>query len=407
MQYEGSLFWTMRSCDSMNGFDTGAMGVSAWWLMYWNDTFGNDTETTEKVVAYANFLVESMLLNGAVPTYFFSDFKPSAPLKESSTTAISGAVLAKVAKITGDAKLKEAALKAGKFVDEQIMPKLKFYDFETFYSCSSKAYHWVDPVTGILPQNSLSTQWAADQFLALYRLTGDEYWLKRGELALGILSFYHQCWAPPHYNVYLYGGFCSLNTDSEWNDGRQARFVPTYADYYEATGKTEYLERAIAATRASFALMDTPENHANDIYMNCFPEPNGPSKGYAPENVFHGGPTNSVGSWSGFTWSGGGGMGASAYLERNYGSVWVDGTSKTATPIDGATAVVTLWDGTTINLTVGNALANLKSPYTKSRDITVKFGKMPEGTYTITINGQQQAGLSTTKLAEGIKVCLP
>jgi hypothetical protein len=258
-----------------------------------------------------------------------------------------------------------------------------------------------------LPQNNLATQWAADQFLALYRLTGDEYWLKRGELALGILSFYHQVWTPPYYNVYLYGGFGVMNTDGEWNDGRQSRFVPTYADYYEATGKTEYLERAIAATRASFALMDTPENHANNIYMNCFTEPNGPCKGYAPENVFHGGPSDSVGGWSGFNWSCGGGMGASAYLERNFGSVWVDGTSKTATPIDGATAVVTSWDGTTISLTVGNALANLKSPYTKSRDITIKFGKMPEGTYTVTINGQQQAGLTTAKLAEGIKVSLP
>ncbi|MEI6513643.1 MAG: hypothetical protein WCO51_10275, partial [bacterium] len=251
-QYEGSLYWTTRACDPINGFDTGAMGVSAWWLMYWNDNFGNDPETTEKVVAYADFLTESMLPSGAVPTFYFSDFKPSPSLKESGTAAISGAVLAKVAKITGDAKLKKAALKIGKFVDEQIMPKLKFYDFETIYSCSPKAYHFVDPVSGILPQNNLSVQWAADQFLALYKLTGDEYWLKRGELALGILSFYHQCWAPPHYSAYLYGGFGVMNTDGEWNDGRQARFVPTYADYYEVTGKTEYLERAISATRASF-----------------------------------------------------------------------------------------------------------------------------------------------------------
>ena len=37
----------------------------------------------------------------------------------------------------------------------------------------------------------------------------------------------------------------------------------TYADYYLATGNTEYLERAVAACRASFALMDMEENHRN------------------------------------------------------------------------------------------------------------------------------------------------
>ena len=103
-------------------------------------------------------------------------------------------------------------------------------------------YPFRDDGAGVNRDGFDTIQWTADQFLALYRLTGKQYWLDRGQYVLALLSLYQQVWDPPFYEAYLFGGFGVMNTDGEWNDGRQSRFVPTYADYYVATGNLEYLE---------------------------------------------------------------------------------------------------------------------------------------------------------------------
>ena len=48
---------------------------------------------------------------------------------------------------------------------------------------------------------------------------------------------------------------------------------------------------------------------------------------------------------TGFNWSAGGALAASAYLEKHFGSVWVDGQLKRAVPIDGVKAEILSWDG--------------------------------------------------------------
>ena len=369
------------------------MGVTAWWQLYWYENLSRDPEILKTVMSYARFLTRQQLGSGAVPTYFYSDLKPAPQLKEAGTTALSGAVLAKAARISGDQELLEAAIRSGRFVVQSLLPELKFQDFESFYSCSPTPIQWRDPWTGIWPQNTLSVAWAADQFLALYRLTGDRSWFERGEYTLSNLSLYQQVWTPPYYPIYLYGGFGAMNTDGEWNDGRQARFVSTYADYFSATGKLEYLERAVAAARAGFALMDIAENHANGINNLSVPpgtgltEEQGAGLGYAPENVYHGGP-KSVTGWTGFDWSAGGALSAAAYLEQKFGAVWVDGRYRQALPIDGTVATVLSWNDNRIVLEFGNALGSLERPFTSSRAIRINFGHLDSSQYHVTINGK-------------------
>ena len=162
--------------------------------------------------------------------------------------------------------MERAAVKAGAFMNREIVPRMKFQDFELFYSCAPRPLYWVDPLNGIPPVNTLAVQWAVDHFLALYQLTEEGQWLRQGEYCLGLLSLFQQVWAPNRFGkAYLFGGFGVMSCDGEWNDGRQSRMVPTYADYYLATGKIEYLERAVAASRSAFAAMDMEENHANGI----------------------------------------------------------------------------------------------------------------------------------------------
>jgi len=163
------------------------------------------------------------------------------------------------------------------------------------------------------------------------------------------------------------------------------------------------MERAIAACRAAFALMDIKENHDNNI--NHLIRPEGPGEGYASENIFHSGP-DSTHSWSGFNWSAGGALAASAYLERTFGSVWVDGALKEAIPVDGTVASVVSWEGTDISLAVDCALKALPTPYTQPREATVKFGRLAQQAYNVTINGKLYPGMNCEDLTAGIRIAL-
>ena len=243
-------------------------------------------------------------------------------------------------------------------------------------------------------------------------MTEDRQWLNQGEYCLGLLSLFQQVWAPNRYGkAWLFGGFGVMNCDGEWNDGRQSRLVPSYADYYRATGKIEYLERAVAASRASFAGMDMEENHANVINdyritmaEQIFVET---GIGLSPESLMHGDPrvhSGEGGGWTGINWGPGGGLSATAYLERYFGSVWIDGRARTAVAIDGATAEVKEWTNGHIELSVTNALRHLASPYTERRTILLKFGNLADGAYAITMNGQDLGERKRERLEQGLEI---
>lgn len=403
-RYEGTLYWTGRVADSMTCYDSAAMGVSTWWSLQHMRHFGEDAKTMDHAVLYGRFLKNMQLKNGAVPTYFFADMSPARQLMESATTAISGAVLAKLTTVTGTDEFHDAAIEAGKWVIENTIKDLNFNDFELFYSCCHKSLSPHDMWSGIRPQNTLSLYWSCDQMLALYQLTGEDEYLDYGKYLLAILSMYQQVWDPVFYpEEYLFGGFCSQNTDGEWTDGRQCRFVSTFADYYETTGNIQYLERAVAACRAGFTLMDMKENHDNGInnlvaHDGCF-FPNGagkktaqPGQGYAPECIHHGldyDPNGlRVAGWSGLNWSSGGALAASAYMEILFGNVFVDPRNQTVTPIDGLRVDNLRFEKSTVDFSLSSSLKNLKAPYLDPREIIITIGERTEPV-TLAVNGRE------------------
>ncbi len=70
-------------------------------------------------------------------------------------------------------------------------------------------------------------------------------------------------------------------------------------------------------------LAATMSARAADKLVNRIHMAMGPGQGYAPENVLHTGPGPiRKGIWTGFNWSAGGALAASAYLERTFGSAW-------------------------------------------------------------------------------------
>ena len=379
------------------------MGVSTWWSLLHHEMLGATPRTLDNAARYGRFLTQAQLPNGAIPTWYSSDLNPVRQLRESATTCISGAVLARLASMLDRGEFADAAVRAATWVVHNTIDQLNFNDFELFYSCARKSLNPVDMWSGIRPQNTLSLQWACDFMLALQRITGEREYLEYGEYLLGILALYQQVWDPVFYpDECLFGGFCSQNTDGEWNDGRQCRFVSTFADYYRATGNLHYLERAVAACRAGFALMDMAENHANGINRLRAHDghffPNGAGKngaqagqGYAPECIHHGldydpGGVRAAG-WSGMNWSSGGALAAAAYLELLFGALHVDLSRRTVTPIDGVTVNDARWSDGQVALAVSDSLQSLPVPYTEPRSITITVEPAP-APITVRANGQ-------------------
>jgi hypothetical protein len=195
------------------------------------------------------------------------------------------------------------------------------------------------------PHNALSIQWSAEAFLKAYKLFNNRHYLDQGEYCLNILSLYQQVWNPPYIDFYAFGGFGVQNTDAEWSDARQAQFAETYLNYYFETGNKEYLERSVAACRASFALMAIPENReiCPQNYMgSTF---NGEFIGAMAENFGHSG-YNIRSGQSGFHWGIGSALTTASILKGKLGDIYIDGKSHFAAGIDGIVVKRSEWSDT-------------------------------------------------------------
>ena len=224
-------------------------------------------------------------------------------------------------------------------------------------------------------------------------------------LVLGVLNLFQQVWSPPRYEQrygYLFGGLGAGNTDAEWSD-REHRAVPTLADYFDATGKIEYLERAVAATRASFGLMHMPPNFEHNITRQPpgIGSPAGRDEvGYSPENILHAGEWD---GFSGFNWGGGGAATAAAYLELRFGGALVsvaDGING-AVGIDGVRVEKTALSGSTLTVTVKNELAKYGTP-DSGRALRVTVRCEACGVTTVILNGKTHSGQTPETMSVGL-----
>jgi hypothetical protein len=68
----------------------------------------------------------------------------------------------------------------------------KWFDFETFVSCSPKPFDFYDPFTSQYPQNTLSKFQAAFAFMRVFELTKDQRYLSVGESIVDFTSLTQQ-----------------------------------------------------------------------------------------------------------------------------------------------------------------------------------------------------------------------
>jgi len=354
------------------------MAWTSYWLLKWhNDLKANDDRILPYCVAYGDFVLKHQQLSGFIPTYFNEDFTVREGTRlnvESAEPAACAVFLVELYMTVGELKYLGAAMKAMDYVQREIVPEHKWFDYETFLSCSPKPYDYYDSITAQHPRCTMGMIVAAQAFLALHDVTREQRFLERGMNVLDYLSLSQQVWSHPAMTPNLIGGFNSQNSDADWSDARQAYCAIVYLDYFDRCGKVEYLERGIAALRASFAV--------------------------APyENWAHMGFIDAPGVLSGFHWGQGSAMASVEMVWDKYGDVLVDLVGKWAYGINGCTVGELIVDEKKVAL-------QIKTDLKWGEPARIVFRNVPDGDYDVIINGKKAGRFSSAALLQGFQFSL-
>jgi len=332
-------------------------GTKAWWpidyyhvvdaslAMYWLIKISRDfdilnEEIIKKSTELTNLITKIQLDNGAIPTFIDFD-KENKPiilddLIDSASSGASLMFLTEYFRIIKDKNIINICERIAEFIILEIIPNDKWHDFEAFYSCTYPQKVEYDSFTHSHIMNNLCIYWCAEGLLGLYRITNKKQYLMAGERILGILSLFQQVWNMPYISFDTFGGFGVQNADAELNDARQGLFVKTYMDYYLETGKWEYMERGIAALRASWALQLLKE------YQEICPGNlkgidtiDGIDKGCISENYGHSGRDERIPGFITFDWGVGTAILATSYARKHFGDLFIDFKTEFVFGIDG------------------------------------------------------------------------
>jgi hypothetical protein len=246
------------------------MSWTAYWMIRWMQDLTPElkNEILGFVERYGDFLLRQQLPSGVIPSWYSASLQPRAEFRDfNAETGVSALFLATLGMATGRHTYVAAAERAMEFLTHEVVPRERWFDFETFLSCARKGYDFYDPWTAQFPQNNLAEIQAPQAWLALFHATHNPEYLERGSQALDYLLLTQQVWNNPSFTPNLLGGFTTQNTDAEWSDARQGYAAIVLFDYFRETNNFEYLERAVAAARATFAVAPW-ENWAHTGYID-------------------------------------------------------------------------------------------------------------------------------------------
>ncbi|MFH0761877.1 MAG: hypothetical protein V2A67_10280, partial [Bacteroidota bacterium] len=176
-----SSYWGYSN--SQGVYQTASASVTAGFLMHYRQNCENDPGILPFVQRYGDFLVGHMDPNGCVPGWFSAKLEPLPSLRWNADGGAHIWVLSELYRATKDKKYAEAAEKIAGFMLAEILPRQKWYDFETFYSCAVKPETFYDYRTGQYPANNMSTSWALEGFASLYEVTQKKEYLAAAEAA--------------------------------------------------------------------------------------------------------------------------------------------------------------------------------------------------------------------------------
>lgn len=305
------------------------MSWTAFLMLEWYDELEKDERLLNYAKEYGNSLVEIQYGNGFFPSWLdIKTLKPLDYLTQSPETSMSVSFLLRLYKLTGNGRYKTSALKAMDAVEKDIVKVGRWEDFETYWSCSRVgSVYWVGNKiwrNNMYKQNNFSMFWTAEALLNCYHVTKDKKYLKAGQRVLDEMLMTQASWQPYFIPIRAIGGFGVMNADGEWNDARQSLFAELIIKYGRELGMQEYIERGIAAMRASFTMMYCPENPETKIqWEKRWPFFGEKDYGFMMENYGHGGENNSeglgIGEFTIYDWGNGAASEAYNRLLDHYG----------------------------------------------------------------------------------------
>ncbi|MGB6122230.1 MAG: hypothetical protein WBG80_09995 [Bacteroidota bacterium] len=352
-----------------------------YWMLAWADLLDERREEIlNRSRSLGDFLVREQRPSGVVPSWFDPETGEPAEVyrEENAETAGAALFLAELHDRTGEKRYLDAARRAMEYVRTEIVPERKWFDFETFFSCSRKPLDFFDPFTQQYPQNTLSMHQAAEASLSLHRITGERRYRTLGLHLIDYLCLYQQVWNPPWLSRNLFGGFGVQNTDGEWSDSRQGYFAVTLSNYFALTGEREYLERAVAALRAMFSLFESPDSPRT-------------AENYAHSAI------NRLEGVTGLHWGTGSSVVSIHILRNEYGDAFVHVADGWGVGIDGCTVSRVVADGEEIGV-------DLKDILNSPRTIRMRFAAMELGEYRLSVNGRQIGRYTRNELQEGVEI---
>jgi hypothetical protein len=361
------------------GFD---MSWTGYWMLKWHQARlpGGDA-VIRRCSRLADFLIARQTRNGMLPSRFDEAGFVQQNLSDNvpAETAPIVRFLFELYKANGDARYLQAARKGLDYLDRSIVPERKWFDFETFWSCSPRLVA-LDQRTRQWPANDLALIHAVAAYLQAYQITHETRYLRRGKALLDYLLLFQQSWTNPALDnltspVMLLGGFTTQNSDGEWSDARQSLAGEAILDYYRETGDAEYLERGVEALRAQFPVSPS-ENWAHQAYG-----------GKAGVSSFH--------------WGTGSGL-ASIEMEENYlHDAVCDISAQRCVGVNGLNISAWRMDGPLIDL-------QINSPYTWTRRPVVVFYRgQASCEYRLSVNGTFEGRFTGKRLESGVPVTMP
>jgi len=344
-----------------------SMFANAWtcyWMLQWADRVpARQEEITRYTKNFADFLLRHQMASGVIPSWYDNvTLEPRPELRDDNAeTAGAALFLAEFSRRGGGKKYLQASERAMRYIADGVLPEQKWFDHETFFSCSRKPLGFFDSYTRQHPQNTLSMHQAAEAWLALYEITGRKKYRELGIRTMDYLCLYQQVWSPAWLSCELFGGFGVQNTDGEWSDSRQGYFAVTLMKYYELTGEKEYFERGIASLRAMFSLFESPGSPRT------------------AENYAHSA-LDKLAGVTGIHWGTGSSIVSIHQIVGKYGDAYVNVKGKWGVGIDGCRITGVSVKGSVIRVSV---LDNVTTP----RNMTLKFGRLRLESYTVFVNG--------------------
>lgn len=303
-------------------------------MLRWYDELESDQRLLDYARTYADRLLVLQDADGFFPGWLHPETqRPGPVMNHTPESSMSVTFLLKLAKLTGQDKYRQAALRAMDAVIAQIIPEGRWEDFETYWSCCGwgrdKYLGKKIERNAMYKQNSFSMFWTAEALLAAYRATDDRRYLQWGQRTLDELSMCQQVWQPPFIYVPALGGFGVMNTDGEWNDSRETLFAELFLEYYRETGDASYFERGVAAVKSGFIMVYCPENPSvKKMWEKVYPWFGPEDYGFTMENYAHGGRSSAEGEGMGvftiYDWGNGAAAEAAMRILDHYGHVYID-----------------------------------------------------------------------------------